>query len=307
MAFSSDGTKMFVVGQSADAVHEYTLTSPFDLTDVVTFVDSFSVVAQNTNPTDVAFSSDGTKMFVVDSDADEEVNEYTLTSGFDVSTASFVDSFSVSAQDGFPSGVAFSSDGTKMFVVGTMGADVNEYTLSAAFTLFHTTFVDSFSVTGQDTGPNAIAFSSDGTKMFVVGGVGIDVNEYTLTSAFDVSTASFVGSFSIASQVSSPSGIAFSSDGTKVFISDAAFSQQEIHVYNITSCTPQGSGTWTITASCTMTVSATALGNVLVENNSVLTIPNGVTLNIDFVNFNLTIKSGSGVLIESGGSGGTIT
>ena len=37
---------------------------------------------------------------------------------FDVSAASFVDAFSVSSQDTVPTGVAFSPDGTKMFVTG---------------------------------------------------------------------------------------------------------------------------------------------------------------------------------------------
>jgi hypothetical protein len=40
-----------------------------------------------------------------------------LSSGFDVSSASFVDSFSVSAQDTAPTGIAFNADGTKMFIV----------------------------------------------------------------------------------------------------------------------------------------------------------------------------------------------
>lgn len=67
-------------------------------------------------------------------------------------------------------------------------------------------------------------------------------------------------------------------------------------------CTPPGSGTWTIIVSCTMTASATAPGNVLVQNNSVLTIPSSITLDVNFGTFNLTVKSGSGVLIESGGT-----
>jgi hypothetical protein len=67
-------------------------------------------------------------------------------------------------------------------------------------------------------------------------------------------------------------------------------------------CTPPGSGTWTVPATCTMTGGENiAPGNVLVPNGVVLTIPNGVTLNINFASFNLTVESGGGVLIESGG------
>ena len=45
--------------------------------------------------------------------------------------------------------------------------------------------------------------------MFIVGTNGDDVNEYTLTVAWDVSTASFVDSFSVASQETTVFGISF--------------------------------------------------------------------------------------------------
>jgi methionine-rich copper-binding protein CopC/uncharacterized protein YhjY with autotransporter beta-barrel domain len=73
-------------------------------------------------------------MFVLGTVGDD-VNEYTLSTGFDVSTASFVDAFSISAQESNPQGLAFNNDGTKMFVTGFSGDDVNEYTLSTGFDL----------------------------------------------------------------------------------------------------------------------------------------------------------------------------
>jgi len=76
----------------------------------------------------------------------------------------------------------------------------------------------------------------------------------------------------------------------------------KVHVNNNAPCLPPLSEDWIIVTSCTMPSSATAPANVLVQNNAVLTIPNGITLNIDFVNNNLTVKSGSGVLIKLGGT-----
>ncbi|MDB4234332.1 hypothetical protein N9852_03890, partial [Alphaproteobacteria bacterium] len=75
-------------------------------------------------------------------------------------------------------------------------------------------FVDIFDVSGQETWPHALAFNSDGTKMFVSGISGDDVNEYTLSTGFDVSTASFVDSFDVSGQERNPSSLAFNSDGT---------------------------------------------------------------------------------------------
>jgi hypothetical protein len=171
---------------------------------------------EETLPTGIAFSDDGRKMFIVG--WDDDVNEYTLAGPYCLGTASFVDSFSVASQEDQPTGIAFSNDGRKMFIVGSDGEEVNEYTLSENFDVSTASFVDAFSVASQDEQPSGVAFSNDGLKMFIVGNAGNDINEYTLSEHFDVSTASFVDAFSVASQETTPRGIAFSNDGLKMFI-----------------------------------------------------------------------------------------
>jgi sugar lactone lactonase YvrE len=216
LAFNTDGTKMFVVGSTGGDVNEYTLSTGFDVS-TASFVDSFSVSAQEGNLLSLAFSTDGTKMFVLGNSADT-VFEYTLSTGFDVSTASYTQGFSVASQDDNPRGLAFSTDGTKMFMLGYTGQDVNEYTLSTGFDVSTSTFVDSFSVAAQETGPQGIAFNPEGTKMFICGFTGQDVNEYTLSTAFDVSTASYSQVFSVSAQETVPRGLAFNTSGTKMFV-----------------------------------------------------------------------------------------
>ena len=103
-------------------------------------------------------------MFVVGVDMSMNI----LFSCLDVSTASFVDSFDISSQDDSLTGLAFNNDGTKMFVAGNAGNDINEYTLSTGFDVSTASFVDSFSVASEDTTPNGLSFNSDGTKMYVV-------------------------------------------------------------------------------------------------------------------------------------------
>ena len=195
-------------------------TGQYDVS-TASFVGSFSVATQEALPSSVKFNSDGTKMFVLGAGG-VDVNEYTLSTGFDVSTATFVDSFSVSSQDTDPTGLAFNADGTKMFVSGNTGNDVNEYTLSTGFDVSTASFVDSFSVSAQDTAPQEVEFNADGTKMFVLGSSGDAVYEYSLTTGFDVSTASYVDSFSISAQETTPFGLAFSNDGTRMFISGSS-------------------------------------------------------------------------------------
>ena len=130
-------------------------------------------------------------MFVSDTHG-KDVNEYTLTVAWDVSTASFVDSFSVATQETIPTGLAFSKSGDKMFITGANGDDVNEYTLTTAWDVSSASFVDSFSVNSQEAIVRDIWFDSSGKTMFIVGKDGDDVNVYKLTIAWDISTASFV-------------------------------------------------------------------------------------------------------------------
>ena len=69
----------------------------------------------------------------------------------------------------------------------------------------------------QDGHPVGLRFNDDGTKMFMVGGAGDDINEYALSTAFDVSTATYTRNYD-PSEENDPQGVAFNSDGTKMFI-----------------------------------------------------------------------------------------
>jgi subtilisin family serine protease len=68
------------------------------------------------------------------------------------------------------------------------------------------------------------------------------------------------------------------------------------------SCAPPLSGDWTITSSCSISSTATAPANVIVQSGAVLTIPSGMRLNVDFTHYHLLVKSGGGVLIKAGGA-----
>ncbi|MGH9909518.1 MAG: Ig-like domain-containing protein, partial [Nitrososphaerales archaeon] len=66
-------------------------------------------------------------------------------------------------------------------------------------------------------------------------------------------------------------------------------------------CQLPSSGDWTVISSCILQNDFNAPANVTVQNGAVLTIPSGVSLNIDLAQYHLLVKSGSGVLIKAGG------
>ena len=135
--------------------------------------------------------------------------------------AVFVDSFSVNAysEGNLPDAVAFNNNGTKMFVTGSNGQAVNEYTLTTGFDVSTATYAgddERFDISNEETWPSGLAFNNDGTKMFVAGINEDKVHEYILTTGFDVSTASYVGSF--ATSMTNPSGITFNRSGSRMFV-----------------------------------------------------------------------------------------
>ena len=194
------------------------------------YTQAFSVASQETYPSGIAFNADGTKMFISGKTGDD-INEYTLSTAYDVSTASFVDSFDVSAQQAAVMGVAFNTDGTKMFIVGETEDTVAQYALSTGFDVSSASFTQTFSIASQETEAQSVTFNTDGTKMFIVGDTGNDINEYTLSTGFDVSTASFVDSFSLASQTTQPKEGVFNTDGTELYV--LARDNQKVYKYTL--------------------------------------------------------------------------
>jgi len=177
------------------------------------------VSGAGTNPGGVTFSADGAAMFVINGGS---VFQYSLSNAFDVSTASFTGtSFDVSTEENSARGVTFSTDGTTMFVIGDASNSVFQYSLSPGFDLSTASFTGtSFDVSTEETAPRDVEFNDDGTAMYVIGDSSNSVFQYSLSNAFDVSTASFTGtSFDVSPQTNFSTGIAFSTDGTTMFIS----------------------------------------------------------------------------------------
>ena len=202
--FSPDGTRMYVTGSTGDDVNQYTLSTAWDVT-TATFVGVSATIGE-TAPTGVFFKSDGTVMYITGS-TNDTVREFSVSSAWNVSTIAFVRDFSFAAQDSTPQDIWFRADGFKMYMVGSANDRVYEYDLATAWNVSTATFVQFFSVAAQETAPVSIDFSSDGTRMYVLGATGLDINRYTLSTPWNISTAVFYNNFYIGFQETSPSGM----------------------------------------------------------------------------------------------------
>ena len=220
LAFSSDGTKAYAVGSTNNTIYQYTLSTAWDISTGSYASKSLSVAAQETTSFGLAFSSDGTKAYVVGL-VNDTIYQYTLSTAWDISTGSYASkSLSVAAQSTGPAGVAFSSDGTQAYVVERAAANtIYQYTLSTAWDISTGSYASkSLSVAPQDTATEDLAFSSDGTKVYTMGRLGMKIFQYTLSTAWDISTGSYASkSLSVTAQDNNPYSLAFSSDGAKAY------------------------------------------------------------------------------------------
>ena len=143
--FRDDGIKMYMIGQSSNDVHEYDLSTAWDIS-TLSHLRSDALTSLETSVRGLFFKSDGTLMYVI-GDSRNELATYELTTAWDVSTSSLIDFRSVSAQDTTPLGLFFKPDGSKAYISGNTNDSVYEYDIGE-FTDFSITWPSSIEWAG---------------------------------------------------------------------------------------------------------------------------------------------------------------
>ena len=179
VVFNNDGSALYIVGTSAAAVHQYTLSTEYDLSTGSYASKTVSVSTQELYPCGVIFNNDGASMYVVGSQ-NETVYQYTLSTPFDVSTASYASkSLDGSSEQSSSTGLAFNSDGTKIFIIGETPTKIFQYTLSSAYDM-STGSYDSVSYTySEGTVPRDIVWGNSGNKFYIPDSGPDDIYQYT--------------------------------------------------------------------------------------------------------------------------------
>ena len=192
--FKPDGTKMYVGGTASDDIFAYTLSTAWDVTTASYSGENYAVTGGALNPYSIYFKSDGLKMYIAGQFVTpSRIRQYTLSTAWDISTATYDSAFiSTDTQDADIRGVYFSSDGTKCYAMGNTADIVYQYTLGTAWDLSTSSYSSlSKDVSDQSSVSSGISFKSDGTKMYVTNAFDSRVYQYTLSTAWNVSTATY--------------------------------------------------------------------------------------------------------------------
>jgi len=253
--FKTDGTKMYVVGASQDRLVEYSLNTAWDLTtvQVTRYVDL------GYNAMGLFIRDDGAKLYIVDDASfDEKIREYNLNTPWDISTLAQQNTYVIRTQDTQPTGVFFKPDGTAMYMSGENNASIYQYSLATPWSLAagSPSFIRSkaVNVTNGDLNPTGVCFKPDGLKMFFTGTNNRRVAEWTLSSAWDISTATASTVLSVATQDRSPEDLFIDSTGTRLFMIGALF--QSVYRYNLGTAWTVSSATFVAPTSSYFSVSA---------------------------------------------------
>lgn len=219
--FKSDGTKLYTNSQGANTVYQYSLSTAWDITTASYDSVSFSTSSQNTASWGLHFKPDGTKMYTYGSGADK-IFRYGLSTAWDLSTASYESQqFSFSSQDTGPVGVWFKTDdGTKMYMIGFNNRTVYQYSLSTGWDVSSASYSStSFSASSQVVAPACVVFNDDGTRMFISCYNTEKIYQYNLSTAWDVSSASYSSySIDMTSVDTNVRSVFFKDDGSKLYV-----------------------------------------------------------------------------------------
>ena len=230
---------------------------------------SFSVASQSTSSGGLALKSDGTSFYVGD-ESSGVVYQYDMTTAFDVSTASYASkSFNTNTQTTGVAGLHFHPDGTKMYAIGAVSNDsVFQYALSTAWDVSTASYESkSFNFSSQNDEGVGLYLGSGGTKMFIAGNTGDIIYQYTLSTAYDVSTASYDSvSFDVTSEDSAPQSMTFNAKGDMMLIGGAA--NDAVFQYNLT--TPFSLSTVSYSGISLSTQGVNPAGLALANGNEVL-------------------------------------
>ena len=177
----------------------------------------------------ITFNPDGSRMYVTADETNPTVIQYSLSSAFDISTATKISEDALVGEGGNfdkPHAIEFKPDGKVMYVIRSESENVGveQFNLSTAWdtsTISYATrkIINEAVDCSTNVQARALAFKPDGTRMFVSQEGAEVVSQYDLTTAWDVSSATNnVCSNSFGDQESDMRNIQFNSDGTIMYL-----------------------------------------------------------------------------------------
>ena len=141
-------------------------------------------------------------------------------------------SFDTSAQSSDSRGIGFKPDGTKMYVLSRGDSVLYQYSIvkikDVSSAVYDSVSLDLGIVTSS---PRALTFKPDGTRLYITSADNDRVFQYALTDPWEIDSAEYENNWSISGGVSTPAGLAFKPDGSRMYI--GGFNSNKIYQYEL--------------------------------------------------------------------------
>lgn len=203
------------IGGMVPNVSESEIMPPDPDITSASFVQSLYVGSEDTSPSEVFFKYDGTVMYITGY-TNDRIYQYTLTTPWDISTASYDYFVSIASQDGTPMGLYISPNGTSLYTSGFSNSKIYQYTFATPWDISTIQYIRDYYV---GVAAHDVEFNHAGDIMFVVSNNPKNTYKYALSTAWDISTTSFVEVESIGYN-SNKLGLSLSSQGTSHYYAD---------------------------------------------------------------------------------------
>lgn len=227
--FSSDGTKVFWINYTDDSVYEWPLSTAYDPSTNTADPTIFSVTTEEATPSGLAFKTDGTKMYIYGA-TQQEIHGYDLSTAWDISTATYT---SQEQNENYIHGLYLANTGQHMFVTDYDGGKIWRISTTANNIFDSRANTDMyFDVSAQSANPQDVHFKSDGTEMFVLQYNDQYIDKYTLSTAWDITTATYDStSTTLGASSAGIRGFTMTEDGTKLFV--ISTTADDIHRFDL--------------------------------------------------------------------------
>jgi hypothetical protein len=191
--------------------------------DIETFSGEPTLVGNSGATRHILTTPDGTRSYLSVSAFSTTIEQYELSTAWDYSTVGVASaSRDFGAELSRVDCAVMSPDGTILYIHDGTSDETHQYNLSVAFDITSATYASKDADFGDLTShytTTDMYLKSDGTAMYFIQSAGDSVHMLTLSTPFDISTASYDVDDDVytSGQESSSSGISISDDGTRLY------------------------------------------------------------------------------------------
>jgi len=245
--FSEDGSKMYLTMYGQDSIYQYDLSTPWDQSTASYNNKTYSFLTQDENSIASYIKPDGTTLYMTSYGLyNSDVWQYSMSTPWDISTLSYSNKVLQPTNAHDAAGIFMSRDGTKVYLMSYTSSTIRQHNLSTAWDIStasatHNAQKD-IGTTVSDTGSGwyEIWMSPDGTELWAIRSSTEYIYRLTMSTPWDISTASYAGSStnrinigSFGSPMTSPYvyGIYLKPDGSKLYTYH--YNSDEIHRFSL--------------------------------------------------------------------------